>query len=118
MIKSPSLNHLRPKIVMRFILIVLFLVSFGSISLCSEYEKRITHLVKKYTKEDSSRISSEINIVGPCIANKGQLINTCKGSESQKGERLGSNKPMSLSKIYHLGTYVKKLEEYKNYPNE
>ena len=103
---------------MRFILIILFLVSFGSIVYCSKYEKRISHLVKKYTKEESIRISSEINITGACVANKGQLINTCKGSESQKGERLGSNKPMSLSKIYHLGTYVKKLEEYKNYPNE
>ena len=103
---------------MRFNFFVLFLVSFGSISLCSEYEKRISHLVKKYANEESSRISSEINITGACVANKGLLINTCKGSESQKGERLGSNKPMSLSKIYHLGTYVKKLEEYKNYPNE
>ena len=101
---------------MKFIFIVLFLVSFVSISLCSEYEKRITHLVKKYAKEDSSRISREINITGACIANNEQLINTCKGYESQK--KIGSNKPMSLSKIYHLGTYVKKLEEYKNYPNE
>ena len=101
---------------MRYIFIVLFLVSFGSISLCSEYEKRISHLVKKYAKEDSSRISSEINITGACIANKEQLINTCKGFESQK--KIGSNEPIKLSKIYYLGTYVKKLEEYKNYPNE
>ena len=100
---------------MRFIFIILFLVSFGSIGYCSEYEKQITRLVKKYAKEDSSRISSEINILGACIANNEQLINTCKGFESQK---IGSNKPMSLSKIYHLGTYVKKLEESKNYPNE
>ena len=103
---------------MRFILIILFLVSFGSIVYCSKYEKRISHLVKKYTKEESIRISSEINITGACVANKGQLINTCKGSESQKGERLGSNEPIKLEKIYYLGTYVKKLEEYKNYPNE
>tara|TARA_E500000331_G_scaffold229741_1_gene219929 strand:- start:378 stop:689 length:312 start_codon:yes stop_codon:yes gene_type:complete len=103
---------------MRFILIILFLVSFGSIVYCSKYEKQISHLVKKYTKEESIRISSEINITGACVANKGQLINTCKGSESQKGERLGSNEPIKLGKIYYLGTYVKKLEEYKNYPNE
>ena len=103
---------------MRFILIILFLVSFGSIVYCSKYEKRISHLVKKYTKEESIRISSEINITGACVANKGQLINTCKGSESQKGERLGSNEPIKLGKIYYLGTYVKKLEEYKNYPNK
>ena len=103
---------------MRFIFFVLFLVSFGSISLCSEYEKRISHLVKKYAKEDSSRISSEINISGACVANKGQLINTCKGQESQTGEKLGSNEPIKLEKIYYLGTYVKKLEEYKNYPNK
>mgnify|MGYP001564415393 CR=1 FL=1 len=100
---------------MRFGFVVLFLVSFGSISLCSEYEKRITHLVKKYTKEDSSRISSEINITGACNANKKQLVNTCKGFEPTKR---GSDKPISLSKIYYLGTYVKKLEEYKNYPNK
>ena len=103
---------------MRFIFIVLFLVSFNSIGLCSEYENQISHLVKKMTKEESLRISSEINISGACVANKGQLINTCKGQESQTGEKLGSNEPIKLDKIYYLGTYVKKLEEYKNYPNK
>ena len=103
---------------MRFILIVLFLLSLNSIGLCSEYENQITHLVKKMTKEESLRISSEINISGACVANNGQLINTCKGQESQTGEKLGSNEPIKLEKIYYLGTYVKKLEEYKNYPNK
>ena len=102
---------------MCFIIIVLFLVSLSSIGLCSEYENQITHLVKKMAKEESLRISSEINISGACVANMGQLINTCKGQESQKGEKLGSNEPIKLGKIYYLGTYVKKLEEYKNYPN-
>ena len=103
---------------MCFIIIVLFLVSLSSIGLCSEYENQITHLVKKIAKEESLRISSEINISGACVANKGQLINTCKGQESQTGEKLGSNEPIKLGKIYYLGTYVKKLEEYKNYPNK
>ena len=103
---------------MCFIIIVLFLVSLSSIGLCSEFENQITHLVKKMTKEESLRISSEINISGACVANKGQLINTCKGQESQTGEKLGSNEPIKLEKIYYLGTYVKKLEEYKNYPNK
>ena len=103
---------------MRFIFFVLFLVSLNSIGLCSEYENQITHLVKKMTKEETLRISSEINISGACVANKGQLINTCKGQESQTGEKLGSNEPIKLEKIYYLGTYVKKLEEYKNYPNK
>ena len=103
---------------MRFIFIVLFLVSLNSIGLCSEYENQITHLVKKMTKEESLRISSEINISWACVANNGQLINTCKGQESQTGEKLGSNEPIKLEKIYYLGTYVKKLEEYKNYPNK
>ena len=103
---------------MRFIFIVLFLVSLNSIGLCSEYENQITYLVNKMTKEESLRISSEINISGACVANKGQLINTCKGQESQTGEKLGSNEPIKLEKIYYLGTYVKKLEEYKNYPNK
>ena len=103
---------------MCFIIIVLFLVSLSSIGLCSEYEYQITHLVKKMAKEESFRISSEINISGACVANKGQLINICKGQESQTGEKLGSNKPIKLEKIYYLGTYVKKLEEYKNYPNK
>ena len=49
---------------------------------------------------------------------QGQLIYTCKGQESQTGEKLGSNEPIKLEKIYYLGTYVKKLEEYKNYPNK
>ena len=52
------------------------------------------------TKEESLRISSEINISGACVANKGQLINTCKGQESQTGEKLGSNEPIKLEKIY------------------
>ena len=84
---------------MRFLYIVLFLVSLSSIGLCSEFENQITHLVKKMAKEESLRISSEINITGACVANKGQLINTCKGSESQKGERLGSNEPIKLEKF-------------------
>ena len=103
---------------MRYIFIVFFLITLSSIGLCSEYENQITHLVKKMTKEESLRISSEIKISGACVANKGQLINTCKGQESQTGEKLGSNEPIKLEKIYYLGTYVKKLEEYKNYPNE
>ena len=103
---------------MRYILIVFFLITLSSIGLCSEYENQITHLVKKMTKEESLRISSEINISGACVANKGQLINTCKGQESQTGEKLGSNEPIKLEKIYYLGTYVKKLEEYKDYPNK
>ena len=97
---------------------VFFLITLSSIGLCSEYENQITHLVKKMTKEESLRISSEINISGACVANKGQLINTCKGQESQTGEKLGSNEPIKLEKIFYLGTYVKKLEEYKNYPNK
>ena len=92
---------------MCFIIIVLFLVSLSSIGLCSEFGNQITHLVKKMAKEESLRISSEINISGACVANKGLLINTCKGSESQTGERLGSNEPIKLEKIYFLGTYVK-----------
>ena len=103
---------------MSYMLIVFFLITLSSIGLCSEYENQITHLVKKMTKEESLRISSEINISGACVANKGQLINTCKGQESQTGEKLGSNEPIKLEKIYYLGTYVKKLEEYKNYPNK
>ena len=103
---------------MMYILMVFFLITLSSIGLCSEYENQITHLVKKMTKEESLRISSEINISGACVANKGQLINTCKGQESQTGEKLGSNEPIKLEKIYYLGTYVKKLEEYKNYPNK
>ena len=69
-------------------------------------------------KEESLRISSEINISGSCVANKGQLINTCKGQESQTGEKLGSNELIKIGKIFYLGTFVKRLEEYKNYPNE
>ena len=52
------------------------------------------------------------------MANKGQLINTCKGQESQNGEKLGSNEQIKIRKNYYLDTFVKKLEEYKNYPNE
>ena len=86
---------------MRIIFMVLFLVSLNSIGLCSEYENQITHLVKKMAKEESLRISSEINISGACVANKGQLINTCKGQESQTGEKLGSNEQIIIGKIFY-----------------
>ena len=67
--------------------------------------------------EESTRVSNEINVSGACIANRGQLINTCKGQESQTGEKLGSNEQIKIEKNF-LGTFVKKLEEYKIYPNE
>ncbi len=94
------------------------LIIFSTFAFCNEIEKQITSLVKKYASEESTRVSSEINVSGACIANKGQLINTCKGQESQTGEKLGSNEQIKIEKIYYLGTFVKKLEEYKNYPNE
>ena len=65
------------------------------------------------TKEESLRISSEINISGACVANKGQLINTCKGQESQTGEKLGSNELIKLEKIYYLGIYIKNWKNIK-----
>ena len=103
---------------MRYIFIVFFLITLSSIGLCSEYENQITHLVKKMAKEESLRISSEIKISGACVANKGQMINTYKGQESQTGAKLRSNEQIKIGKIYYLGTFVKKLEEYKNYPKE
>ena len=63
------------------------------------------------TKEESLRISSEINISGACVANKGQLINTCKGQESQTGEKLGSNEPIKLEKFI---IQVHMLKNWKN----
>ena len=101
---------------MRYIFIVFFLITLSSIGLCSEYENQITHLVKKMAKEESLRISSEINISGACVA-KRQHVQS-KGQESQTGEKLGSNEQIKIGKIFYLGTFVKKLEEYKNYPNE
>ena len=86
---------------MKYILIVFFLITLISIGLCSEYENQITHLVKKMAKEESLRISSEINISGACEANKGQLINTCKGQESQTGEKLGSNEQIKIGKFFY-----------------
>ena len=88
------------------------MISIGSTAYCSEYENQITQLVKKMAKEESLRISSEIYISGACVANMGQLINTCKGQESQTGEKLGSNEQIKIGKIYYLGNFVKKLEEY------
>ena len=95
---------------MRYIFIVFFLISLSSIGLCSEYENQITHLVKKLAKEESLRIFSEIYISGACVANMGQLINTCKGQESQTGEKLGSNEQIKIWKIYYLGAFVKKIK--------
>ena len=94
------------------------LIIFSTFAFSNEIEEKITRLVKKYAREESTRVSNEINVSGACIANKGQLINTCKGQESQTGEKLGSNEQIKIEKIYYLGTFVKKLEEYKNYPNE
>ena len=56
---------------MRYILIIFFLITLSSIGVCSEYENQITHLANKLAKEEALRISSEINISGACVANKG-----------------------------------------------
>ena len=100
------------------IIFSVYLITLSSFAFCNEIEVKITRLVKKYAREDSARVSNEINVSGACIANKGQLINTCKGQESQTGEKLGSNEQIKIEKIYYLGTFVKKLEEYKDYPND
>ena len=63
------------------IIFPIYLITLSSIAFCNEIEEQITRLVKKYAKEDSARVSNEINVSGACIANKGQLINTCKGQE-------------------------------------
>ena len=94
------------------------LIIFSTFAFCDEIEEQITLLVKKYAREESIRVSNETNVSGAFIANKGQLINTCKGHESQTGDKLGSNQQIKIEKIYYLGTLVKKLEEYKNYPYE
>jgi hypothetical protein len=99
------------------IIFSIYLITLSSFAFCNEIEEQITRLVKKYAREDSARVSNEINVSGACIANKGQLINTCKGQESQTGEKLGSNEQIKIEKIYYLGTFVKKLEEYNDYPN-
>ena len=95
------------------IIFSVYLITLSSFAFCNEIEEKI-----KYAREDSARVSNEINVSGECIANKGQLINTCKGQESQTGEKLGSNEQIKIEKIYYLGTFVKKLEEYKDYPND
>ena len=57
--------------------------------------------------------------MGPCEANNNQLIHTCeRAKQGPKDVKSISNKPITMSKIYYLGTFVNKLEEYENYPDK
>ena len=104
---------------MRFIFIVLFLVSFGSVSMAFDKSEETAHLIRKITRSQSTRISNEIVKVGPCEANNQQLIHTCeRAKQGPKDVKSISNKPITMSKIYYLGTFVKKLEQYENYPDK
>ena len=71
-------------------------------------------MLKNVAKKQTTRISREIIIVGPCEANNHQLISTC--NKVKKGsKKSNSDKPISMDKIIYLGTFVKKLEQYENY---
>ena len=103
---------------MRFIFLLLIFSSFAFVRNATDLESTKSFLVKKLAKNQTTRISREIVISGPCVANNRQLIHTCnrvkKGSRDTNSK---SDKPISISRIYYLQTFVKKLEEYENYPN-
>ena len=77
---------------------------------------KTAHLIRKITRSQSTRISNEIVKVGLCEANIHELIHTCqRAQQGPKDVKSISNKPITMIKIYYLGTFVKKLEEYENY---
>jgi len=100
---------------MRFMSISLFMVSFFSASMASDQLAKTAYLIRNITAKQTKKISNEIKKTGPCEANNQQLIATCSkhGAKNIKG----GDKPITIEKIYYLGTFVKKLEEYDNYPN-
>ena len=51
------------------IIFSVYLITLSSFAFCNEIEEKITRLVKKYAREDSARVSNEINVSGACIAN-------------------------------------------------
>ena len=109
---------------MRILITILFLVSYGSVSMAADIGdsnignvKDTGHLLKNLASEQSKKITAEINEIGPCRAWAGALISTCK--ESMKGgskEVIGP--PITLEKIYFLSTVVKKSQEYDQSTNQ
>ena len=92
---------------MRFIFIVLFLVSFGSVSMGRE---NLGSKVKNMAILQSKRISKIIEKEGVCTALNGQLVNTC---QSVKADTLTKIElPITIEYIMHLRSYVKKQEGF------
>ena len=103
---------------MRLIFLLLIFSSIAFERYASDLEAQKSFLIKNVAKNQTARITREIVISGPCVANNRQLIHTCnrlkKGSSDTNSK---SDEPISISKIYYLQTFVKKLEEYDNYPD-
>ena len=92
---------------MKFVFIVLFLVSFGSVSMGRE---NLGSKVKNMAILQSKRISKIIEKEGVCTALNGQLVNTC---QSVKADTLTKIElPITIEYIMHLRSYVKKQEGF------
>ena len=95
---------------------VVFFVSFTPASKAADIGdsnsgnvKDTGHLLKNLASEQSKKITTEINELGPCKAWAGTLTSTCK--EFKKGGSKVIGPPITLEKIYFLSTVVKKSEE-------
>ena len=93
---------------MRILITVLFLVSFGSVSIGNEKDNG--HLVQKLILLQTKSVREEINKLGPCKAMSGTLVWTCAKSKD-KESFTGSPKHMTIAQIVDLGTFYKKFKE-------
>ena len=98
---------------MRFIIIVLFLVSFGSTSMGRE---NLGSKVKNLAILQSKRISKIIEKEGACTSLHGHLVNTCKSAVHSwtldVHTKVTNRLPITLEYIQHLRSYVKKQEKF------
>ena len=92
---------------MRFIFIVLFLVSFGSVRMGRE---NLGSKVKNVAILQSKRISKIIEKEGVCNALNGQLVNTCQSVKADTITKI--ELPITIEYIMHLRSYVKKQEGF------
>ena len=92
---------------MRFIFIVLFLVSFGSVSMGRD---NLGSKVKNVEIHQSKRISKIIEKEVVCNALNGQLVNTCKSFKADTITII--ELPITIEYIMHLRSYVKKQEGF------
>ena len=103
---------------LNFVLSIVFLFSSVLTSIANENVKDTGHLLKTIALEQSKKVTSEINELGPCKAWNGTLISTCKKFKKGDPVLTSSSKRMTVDEIIYLSNFVKKTEEYEAYSDK